>query len=462
MQNKKWINSKQLADACTSLSKFTSIWQYSYPDQELIRGQFLFDALRDLEQHDRLLVLSSRGFAKSTTARMEMAYYILTSQISMRIGVVSSTPTQANMQVNNLKRAVEGNEIIRSLVKDLKTKAENHIKYKNHHRAIIEVIPIGLTTSVRGDHFRGGIIYLDDCMRDPQGSNILTATNIDQLNRAVKRVITPMIHSNTKVRIIGTPLSSRDFYYDKDFTADFKIRIKPALDQFDQSNFEELYPTKWLHERRNQIGKAEFMAEYMVQPLLESDSYFDYESVKKCINKNLVNLTRYQGKYRVLMGIDIASASKKSKHNTHIVIFKVVGDKLIQLYSGWLQGQPFVAQLLIIKKLITDFKVEVAYIDNTNKTFDFAFEQGLAPAELIPIHISRATKETMASCLDTLFTHGDIQLLPDDKQTNQLMQVQADLDIKVSAIGHGDAFTSIGFCAINYQNSFHMEVVSLG
>ena len=460
MSNLKWTNSKDLVDACTSLTKFSVIWAYSYPEEEFITGQFLFDALKNLEDYDKLLVLSSRGFAKSTSIRMEMAYLILTSKRSLRIGVVSSTPTQANLQVRNLKLAVESNEIMTEFVEDLKTKAENQIKYKNHHNAIVEVIPIGLTKSIRGDHFRGGYLYLDDCMRDGQGVNILTSANIEILNRAVKKVITPMTHIDTKVRIIGTPLSLKDFYYDEDFTASFKCITKPALDENNQSNFEELYSTQWLHERHKQIGEAEFKAEYQCIPSLSSDSFFNSNSIHKCINKSLPNLTRYKGKQEVILGIDIAT-SKKSKHATHIAGFKIVGDKLIQTHSSWLEGQPFVSQMIVFKKLIKDLQVDRAYIDNTNKTFNFAFEQGLAPAELIEVNINRATKENMASVLDTLFTHGDIQLLDDERQTEQLLQLQADLDIKVSSIGHGDAFTSCGLVAINYQNNFTVEVISL-
>lgn len=461
MPAKKSTIYRELADKCTSLTKFISIWRLSFAKGEFKVGKFLIDALDQMQKYDKTLVLSSRGFCKSMRCRMELAYYILTSKHDFKVGLISSTPDQAEHQTRALKQAIENNIVFRHLVRDLKPQAENLVKYRNHLGATIEIEPIGLARSIRGKHFRGGLVIIDDALRDATGNNVLTSANIDYINRTIKRVITPMIHSNTKVRVIGTPMSLRDFYYDQDYFKDFQTSIQPALDENDQSVFEELYTTDFLHARRKQIGNREFSTEYQCEPISTGDNFFDYEVVQKCVNKKLKSLDRYQGDMRVIAAADL-SASKSSNHATHIVAFKIDNnDKLIQIFSLWLKGQPYTSQLVLFKQLIKRLNIEAFYIDNTNKTFSFAFERGEAPPELKELSINRSTKENMAHTLDTLFTHRQIELINDQRQIDQLMLVQADLDIRVNQFGHGDSFTSIGFCAVNYQRGFAFAIVDL-
>ena len=445
----------------SSLIKFIPIWQQSFAKGEFIVGDFLINRLRDLDCHDWLLSLSSRGFSKSFSCQMMLAYSVLTTPKDLRIGYFSSTPQQANSHLRKLKQLMEINPFFNQLTKDLKPTAENIIRYKNHHNAITEIRPHGLTTSIRGEHYRGGIAVLDDVLRDAAGNNILTAANVDLINRTIKKVITPMLHQNTKIVFIGTPLTSRDIFSDTEYFKDFHCVKTPALDEHDESVFPELYPTAFLHARRNQIGRAEFQAEYMCEPMAESDAFFNYDDLKACINPKLSNLEYYRGKCEVIAGVDIA-VSKKSQHATHMAIFKKYKDRLIQLLSIWFEGMPITSQLIAYKRLIKDFNISQLFADNTNKWLDFAFENGSAPSELIPLHITRVTKNSMASTLDTLITHKQIQLINDERQINQLMLVQSDLSISVNRQGHGDSFTSLGFVAMHgFTPKPFLEVIEL-
>ena len=67
----------------------------------------------------------------------------------------------------------------------------------------------------------------------------------------------------------------------------------------------------------------------------------------------------------------------------------------------------------------------------------------------------------MASTLDTLITHKQIQFINDERQLTQLMLVQSDLAISVIKDGHGDSFTSLGFVAINFNKGFYFEIINL-
>jgi len=432
---------KSKALNCRNLIDFIKIWQLSFERNQFVVGSFVKEALNQLDQYPHLLCISSRGLFKSTRAKMELAFNILTSKKDMKCALYSATPELSKMHAKDLKDTLAKNPIFKVLCKDLKPQSDSLIKYKNMHGKIIEVIPLGIGVANRGRHWHD-LVILDDVMK---GDGVL----IDKTNAIVKQVITPMIKSGCKVRILATALTSRDFIFDEDFTNDFKVVTQPALDDDDKSVFEELYATDWLHKRRNQIGHRNFELEFQCKVLHEGDPFLDPESIYRNINEKSPNLDRYRGKYRVIAGADIQS-SRKSKHATHMVAFVQRDDILYQIKSEWLAGATYTAQFQRFKTMIKNLNISRFYVDNSNSAFDPFFQSGHAPPEMCEVRIKdRKTKEHMASCLELAFANDEIRLIKDDRQTRSLLQTQANLKSSVTADGHSDAFTSIGMAVMH-------------
>lgn len=453
------MNSKieRIVNKTKSLKDFLKIWKHSYPAGAFKEGAFLYQALEDLETYKRIRILSSRQIGKSTRAYIRIVSKTLKSKWNSRVFYISSTPEQARHHTKEIKRLIESNDFLIQCLEDLNPKAEAELKYKNIYGYTTEIKPFGMTTSRRGWSLKDALVVFDDVFRE--NLSIMPDTNVELINDRFSRTWLPMIHSSTEVIILGTPFSTADFYYNESLLRGYFKKTEPAL-VGNESIFPEFRSTEWLLKRKSEMSEVAWKIEYMSQPIFTGDSFINPESLEKCIKPHLKNLNGYKGRYETIMCADIQK-SRKSNHATHIAIFKIVGDILIQIYSGWLQGSSYISQMDHFKDLIQRFKVSRFYVDNTNSVLDVFFEDGSAPEEMQGIHITRPLKEKCAFALDKLITTGKIQLIDDRRQRDQLLLTQSNLKARTTKDGHSDSFTTLGFASHFYADEIRIFSIAI-
>jgi hypothetical protein len=178
----------------------------------------------------------------------------------------------------------------------------------------------------------------------------------------------------------------------------------------------------------------------MLIPHFSTESYFEEEDIKKCEDSNLRNFPATK-KYELLQdeyifaGFDIG----KKRHPSHLVIFKVTGSKIEQIHQSWLDGWAFSDQVEYLNEVAQNFKITRGYIDNTRGELE---DRGLDRA-WYPMHFTAKSKNTMAQIFEKYVHSGDLHLIKDERQRQQIISVNNELKAPETPMGHGDAFFSI-------------------
>lgn len=307
-------------------------------------------------------------------------------------------------------------------------------------RARVWFVPEGLLSFKRGIHAER--IYIDDPLKDPE--NKLAPTVIHKINNVIKLEIYAMVKKDGKCRVVGTPQTYSDFFFDEGLRERFDVVILDAMK--DEANRIALFP-EWksfdeLEAIRRTIGEKSFNQEYRAKPSYSEDSYISRKELITCINPSLINQASYSGSHDVVAGYDIG----KHTHPAHFSVFETWEDKdgthYKQLLSKWLDGWDYKKQLEYLTHAIELYKIDVLRYDDTRGEFEGFKEQGLVPREMKPVHFSMKSKNSMAASMQSIVLSGNLELINDTRQTDQILAVTSDLQAFESVDGHGDSFWS--------------------
>ena len=143
------------------------------------------------------------------------------------------------------------------------------------------------------------------------------------------------------------------------------------------------------------------------------------------------------------MGIDPTHQARLTeiadkRHPSHLVIFSREGDVLKQLNQTWLDGWNYTDQIEFLNEVSQNFQLEKGYIDNTRGELE---DRGLH-RHWWPMHFSLKTKNTMAHIFEEYVHSGNLKLLRDERQKQQILSVSNELKAPETPLGHGDAFLS--------------------
>ena len=255
-----------------------------------------------------------------------------------------------------------------------------------------------------------------------------------------------MIKKGGHCRIVGTPQTNVDFFFDENMAKRYHRTIKPAI--VDEVKGIALFP-EWksfeeLIEIRETIGEKVFNQEYMTKPSYSEDSYIERGRLMACVNADLEPQKIYNGEHDVVGGMDLG----KKAHPSHITLFERWRDnetgkwKYRQLLSKWLDGVDYKDQLNIVTALCDDFKVVKLRYDNTRAEFEAFAEQGLLPRCMEAVVFGMRKNQEMAVSFETVVKEERCQLINDVRQIDQILQVNSELQAVESPMGHGDSFWS--------------------
>lgn len=354
-----------------------------------------------------------------------------------------------------IKKAIECNPFFAGIT-DMKRYSESGIDYSWDGIHRFTLTPRGLLEFKRGIH--SGLIIVDDPMQDPE--NKLVPTKITMINNIMRTQILDM--AQDELHIVGTPQTNGDFFFDPSFTSRFAVKILPAVVSNDPPV--ALWP-EWmdydeLMAKKKERGDKVFNQEYLCSPVYAEEAFILPSVYDAHVNHALKNwsIEEWAGKDHGdkdrVGGFDIG----KRSHPSHFVIFekaptKEKPDRWIQIHSKWMDNWDYNDQVSYLQDAAETFGIYSLRYDNTRGEFESMNERNELPACMEPVVFSHKSKHAMATDFDRALSNGDIELLDDNRQRNQVLIVTNDLQAPVTPEGHGDAFFSLCLAIKDYQGA---------
>jgi len=414
--------------------------------EKFVGGDYIDDVCERMEANDWTMDVTARDHFKSTRLYAEVMYDIFTMERNIEAHYFSYISTMSRYHQEKIKMLIKVNPFYVGIV-DLNPMSNSIIDY-SYGKVRYKCTPEGLLSFKRGIH--ADRIYVDDPLKDPE--NKLAPLVIHKINKAIKTELYPMVNKGGKCRIVGTPQTNDDFFFDEELGKKFKITILDAMQ--DEPNRISLWP-EWksfdeLEEIRNTIGERTFNQEYRATPAYSEDSFISRKVLMPLINPDLPILKEYTGRNDVVAGYDIG----KHAHPAHFTAFeRLINGKEIryrQLVSKWLDNWDYLDQIEFLAEAIKMYKISILRYDNTRGEFEGFVEQRKVPPQMKPVSFTMKTKNAMAVNLDSITTSGRVEFVNDKRQTDQILSVTSDLQAFETPEGHGDSFWSN--CLALYDN----------
>lgn len=453
-----------------------NIFSKSFP--KFIGGRYINDLAEWMQGHSWFMRVSARDHFKSTSLYADFMWQLLKNfALNREYHYFSYQDSMASYHISKIKDFMKNNPFYESCA-DLKPTAESVIRYswdysmhgdkrKAHYTTMHAH---GLMSFKRGIHCHG--VYVDDPFQDPD--NKLLLTKIYKINEIIKTQILDMPMDDGFCKIVGTPQTNDDFFFNDDLTEKFALKIQPA--EVDNKKEIALWPEhmdwKELQSRKKIRGKKIFNQEYNCMPTYSEDSFFTEEDILNVTNDNLLNksindIITSPERIERIGGWDLG----KKRHPAHMVAFEVRYIKELKIYKaiqihqkfmdGWdytgKEGAEFDPenpnQIAYMKQMIQNFKLDYFFCDNTRGELTTLEEQGKLPKELELVIFTSKEKYAIATEFEKAVTSKTVELLNSQRMRRQIICVTNDLKAIESPEGHGDSFWSIALCfkAINLR-----------
>ena len=408
--------------------------------ENFVYGQFIEDTCKFMAENKMTVNISARDHFKSTRIYAEVMWHIFTNRKDEEAHLFSYIGSMSSYHINKIKELIKANPFFPPEVFIDQNNSNSEIIMKNYFNVTYKLSPQGLLSFKRGIHAE--TIYLDDPLRDPE--NKLEPTIIVKINKIVKTELIPMLKKGGILRITGTPQSSVDFFFDKDFTADFAVSIQPAI--INENNKEVIFP-EWksyeeLDKIRKMIGRVAFSQEYLCQPIMDADSYLEIDTVHKLatVPKNILLPLPDDDFYDYYAGFDIG----KKRHPSHLSVFRKEKDLFVQVYTKFYDHVDYIDQVEDLLVLDEYFHFVILRYDDTRGEFEAFKEQGKLPESFEGVSLTRKREVAIASQLNGLVVQEKVHFINDERTLNQMLTVNSDLKAMETPQGHGDSFWSTG------------------
>ena len=416
------------------------IFSKSFDKGTFIHGNYIDEVAKRMSDNAWTMDISARDHFKSTRLYAEIMYDIFTTDKDIECHYFSYQQGMSAYHLSKLKKMIEANPFFKGFV-DLSPMALSAINYFNG-QATYHAMPEGLLSFKRGIHAER--IYIDDPLKDPE--NKLAPTVIYKINTIIKTEMFAMVKKGGICRVVGTPQTNNDFFFDEQLQRKFSVAIRPAI--VDEAKKIVIFP-EWksyeeLCEIRDTIGDKAFNQEYMTKPSYSESSYIERKDLQAVVDASLAQATKYEGNNDVVAGFDIG----KKAHPAHLAIYERWTDKedgkyhYRQLVSKWFDGVEYKEQLDYLLWAIDNYRIDVLRYDNTRGEFEGFEEQGLLHRCMKPVQFNVKTNNAMAVSLNTIIREQRCTMIDDVRQIDQLLQVNNDLQAIESPQGHGDSFWS--------------------
>ena len=424
-----------------------NVFSASFGLNEFVYGKYIEEVITGMEEHKWTMDVSARDHFKSTRLYAEVMYDLFTTQTDLECRYFSYQAGMSGYHLGKIKRMIEQNPFFHpKMFIDQSPTSLSVLRYTTPNGAIYEARPEGLLSFKRGIHAER--IYVDDPLKDPE--NKLAPTVIHKINNVIKLEIFPMVKKGGYYRVVGTPQTNHDFFFDKGLQRRLHTNIRPAIKS--EKKKEVIFP-EWksyeeLNDIRKTIGEKAFNQEYMTKPAYSENSYIERKDLNKCVD---IELEDYENKpYQRPDGVDIVAGFDigKKAHPSHFAIFERTINpetnqyQYKQIHQKFLDHVEYKDQVEYINLAVEKYEIDILRYDNTRAEFEAFAEQQLLPKCMIPVQFNMRTNNLMAVSLNKIIQEERVKFIDEERQIDQILQVNNDLKAIESPLGHGDSFWS--------------------
>ena len=427
-----------------SFWEFTrDIWSQGFEHPEYFQawhvGKLTEEVEKCIEDNLNYLAILPRAHFKSTILGHAFSIWrSLKIQGNANILYLSYSDTMAKYHISEINKEVNRNPLLKDMMTNRAPKADFTFRYDTGNGGTAEILHGGLFSFKRGMHVNGALIA-DDILKDPESPLAL-----GQMNKIEDHFLTESFFIPNKgvpVVIVGTPMMPGDLLTILEKDDRFVTRKMPALDPEPGRRvlMPELYSEEWLLEQQKAKPKS-FASEFLLQPHFNTEAYFDSEDIEKCEDANLRSLPttmkhNFEEDEDVFAGFDVG----KKRHPSHLVVFRRKGERVEQIHQSWLDGWDYSEQIEYLNEAAENFGLTKGYIDNTRGELE---DRGL-DRTWYPLSFTLKSKNNMAHIFEQYVHSGNLFLIRDTRQRQQILSVNNELKAPETPMGHGDAFFSI-------------------
>jgi len=445
-----------------SFWEFTrDIWAEGFEHPEYFRawhvGKLTEEVEKCIEDGLNYLAILPRAHFKSTILGHAFSIWrSLKVQGNANILYLSYSDTMAKYHISEINKEVNRNPILKEMMTNKAPKADFTFRYDTGNGGSAEILHGGLFSFKRGMHVNGALIA-DDILKDPE-----SPLAIGQMSKIEDHFLTESLfipNQGVPVVIVGTPMMPGDLLTVLEKDDRFVTRKLPALDPEPGRRvlMPELYSEEWLLEQQKAKPKS-FASEFLLQPHFNTEAYFDSEDIKKCEDANLRSLPTtikhtFAEDEDIFAGFDVG----KKRHPSHLVIFRRKGERIEQIHQSWLDGWDYSEQIVYLNEVAENFGLSKGYIDNTRGELE---DRGLHRT-WYPLAFTLKSKNNMAHIFEEYVHSGNLFLIQDHRQRQQILSVNNELKAPETPMGHGDAFFSIAMAlqAAYETGIFRMQTI---
>jgi len=245
-----------------------------------------YEMVRDLGRYARNAEAAPRGFAKSTVIGCEIPLLLALTRPYFPIALGLSTDALVEARFDRIMEQFTTNELILEDFGEMKPRRGDAI-WNRHHLHLKNGATIqGFSVMGRKRGARPQLFILDDPENDPSSdSQTSQQLLLEKFEGILFRQIIPMLEQGAAIFWIGTLINRRSFLYHATCMQDSRFeywnrRVCKAIeyDMKTPSHTKVLWPEKWPQEvlevRRAEIGNAAFNAEYLNDPISDTERLF--------------------------------------------------------------------------------------------------------------------------------------------------------------------------------------------
>ena len=420
-----------------------NVWSQSFDHPEYFQAWHVGVLADDIQEcvetgMNYVAVLPRFHFKSTLLGHAFSVWRLLTAPRDCSVLYLSYADHMARYHIAEINKAVSRNPILSELMDNRNPKADYSARFFINKKPM-EIMHGGLFSFKRGMHVNGALIA-DDVLRDPENP-----LNMGQITKVEDHFMTESMFIPLKgvpVIVLGTPMMPGDLLAKLQEDSRFKSRVLPALDPVPGRRvlMPELYDEEWLLEQQAARPKS-FASEFMLIPHFSTEAYFDEED----ITKNEYDYLRSAPATQVYKDIDVGDYIfggfdvGKKRHPSHLVLFRKRGDKVEQIHQSFLEGWSYSDQIEYLNDVAENFNLTTGYVDNTRGELE---DRGL-DMRWLSMNFSKKSKNTMAHIFEQFVHSGNLKLIKDERQKQQILSVSNELKAPDTPLGHGDAFFSI-------------------
>ena len=354
-----------------------------------------------METHLNTIDVAPRDHFKSTRLYADVMYRIFISTHSWEAIYVSYTAGMSSYHLKKIKEMVKNNPFF-CYIHDLNPHARGKMEYSWDGRIVVKIDPQGMLTFKRGVHV--DCLLVDDPYADENDK--LRASQVLKVNDIFKGQLIPMIKKGGYCRVVGTPQTRKDIFFDDNLGMDFKMTITDAI--LNEAEQKVLWPEwmSWgkLQRRRRVLGNNLFNQEYRCRPAHEIDAFLEEAILNACVDKNLKESEPEDGT-TVYAGYDPA----EKVHAAHATIWQVKKGKVeewTQLVSKFWDKTRYRDQLRWWRLACDKYRIKKVKVDNTAPVFSAMEQEGLLPRQFELINQNNRFNFEIAHGMDALMTES--------------------------------------------------------